>query len=189
MTTKRFLDWFGGDILTKQKQTKERNIIYNVLDVCHYIVRYSNDRDYGISNLKLQKILYFVQAYFLISKEESTPCFNEKIEAWDFGPVVPEAYLEYKQHGGADIPTTGFRILFDKENIWNTRKIPFDDNVIKEEDKKLINEVIDKFACYSATDLVSITQRQSPWIDAYVPYKNNEITKDSIREYFVNMDN
>ena len=36
----------------------------NVLDVCRYIINYSNKKDYGISNLKLQKILYFIQAFF-----------------------------------------------------------------------------------------------------------------------------
>lgn len=38
---------------------------YNVLTVCRHIINFSNEKDYGISNLKLQKILYFVQAYFL----------------------------------------------------------------------------------------------------------------------------
>lgn len=33
---------------------------YNVLDVCHYVIQYSNEHDYGISNLKLQKVLYFI---------------------------------------------------------------------------------------------------------------------------------
>ena len=41
--------------------------MYNALDVSRYIINYSNDKNYGISNLKLQKILYFVQAYFLTS--------------------------------------------------------------------------------------------------------------------------
>lgn len=53
--------------------------MYNVLDVCRYVINYSNDKDYDISNLKLQKLLYFIQAYFLINKNET--CFNETIEA------------------------------------------------------------------------------------------------------------
>ena len=64
---------------------------YKVLDVCRHVINYSNEHDYGISNLKLQKVLYFIQAYFLTKKKDHTPCFDEKIEAWDFGPVVPEA--------------------------------------------------------------------------------------------------
>lgn len=157
---------------------------YNVLDICRHVINYSNDRDYGISNLKLQKVLYFIQAYFLINRKDHAPCFNEKIEAWDFGPVVPVAYHEYKQYGGGDIPTIKSYILFDENDVWNSRRIAFDDNIIKVKDKTLVDKVVDNFSEYSATDLVSLTHKQSPWIDAYVPHQNNEITLDAIREYF-----
>ena len=129
-------------------------------------------------------MLYFIQAYFLTNKKSHTPCFNEKIEAWDFGPVVPEAYHEYKQYGSGDIPTIKSYILFDNENIWNSKRVLCNDDVITNEDKNLIDKVVDKFSDYSATDLVSLTHRQSPWIDVYVPHQNNEITLDAIRKYF-----
>ena len=64
--------------------------MYSVLDVAKYVIFYSNEKKYDISNLKLQKILYFIQAEFLVSENE--PCFYEEIEAWNFGPVVPEVY-------------------------------------------------------------------------------------------------
>ena len=60
---------------------------YSVIDISKYVVCYSNKKNYGITNLRLQKILYFIQAYFLKIKKE--PCFKENMEAWDFGPVVP----------------------------------------------------------------------------------------------------
>lgn len=157
---------------------------YNVLDVCRHVINYSNQNDYGISNLKLQKILYFIQAYFLINKKDHNPCFNEGIEAWDFGPVVPEAYREYKQYGSGDIPTVESYIVFDKDNIWDSNRVKFTDSVINSEDKALINKIIDKFSDYSATDLVALTHKQSPWIDSYVPHQNNEIKIDAIRKYF-----
>ena len=75
--------------------------MYDVQDVAEYVIVYSKYKDCGISNLKLQKILYLVQAYFLI--QTKNPCFLEDIEAWDFGPVIPEVYRKYKQFGGADI--------------------------------------------------------------------------------------
>ncbi len=95
---------------------------YNVIDVCRHVINYSNEHDYGVSNLKLQKLLYFIQAYFLTNKKDNTPCFDEKIEAWDFGPVVPEAYHEYKQYGSGDIPNIESYILFDEDDIWNSKK-------------------------------------------------------------------
>lgn len=157
---------------------------YNVLDVCRYVINYSNENNYEISNLKLQKVLYFIQAYFLI--EKNTPCFNEKIEAWDFGPVIPKAFYEYKQYGSGNIPTIKSYIVLDKNNIWDSKKIEFDDTIITNEDKILINKVINKFKNYYATDLVSLTHRQSPWIDTYIPYQNKEITINTIKEYFSN---
>lgn len=157
---------------------------YNVLDICRHVINYSNEHDYGISNLKLQKVLYFIQAYFLINKKNHNPCFDEKIEAWDFGPVVPEAYHEYKQYGNGDIPTIKSYFYIDKDDIWNSKRVEYNDDIINPNDKQLIDKVIDKFSDYSATDLVSLTHRQSPWIDAYAPHKNNEITIESIRRYF-----
>ena len=73
------------NILGQDERTKK--FIY-VLDVSRYIINYCNENYYLISNLKLQKILYFVQAFFLEAKNEE--CFREEIEAWDFGPVIPE---------------------------------------------------------------------------------------------------
>ena len=55
--------------------------MYNVLEICSYIINYSNEKEYDISNLKLQKLLYFIQVYFLIKNDE--PYFEERIEAWD----------------------------------------------------------------------------------------------------------
>ena len=155
---------------------------YNVLDVSRYIINYSNKKDYGISNLKLQKVLYFVQAYFLIQTKH--PCFKEKIEAWDFGPVVPVAYSEYKQYGSTDIPTTKSFFIIDNDNIWNSKRVEFEDIAISDYDKSLINKVVDKFADYSATDMVQLTQHQFPWIDAIVSNQSDEITNESIFKYF-----
>lgn len=139
--------------------------MYAVLDVCRHTINYSNDMNYGISNLKLQKVLYFIQAFFLISTSE--PCFKERIEAWDFGPVVPEAYREYKQFGSSNIPRVSYIVDFDSEDIWNSTVKRYEDNTICEDDQKRIENVVDKFSEYSATDLVSITHDQAPWKDAY----------------------
>ena len=130
-------------------------MIYSVLDVSRYIINYSNAKDYGISNLKLQKILYLVQAYFLI--ETRFPCFKEKIEAWDFGPVVPVTYREFKGFASTDIPTVNSYFVFDENEIWNTKRIEFNEDCINSKDKVLINKVVDKFSEYSSTDLVKLT--------------------------------
>ena len=92
--------------------------MYSALDVSKHIIQRCNETGNTISNLKLQKILYFVQAEFLVSTGGA--CFPEAIEAWDFGPVIPCAYNEYKQYANGDIPTIESYYLFDTDNIWKT---------------------------------------------------------------------
>ena len=157
---------------------------YPVLDISRYTINYSNKKQYGISNLKLQKLLYFIQAYFVALTNSHIPCFEERIEAWDFGPVVPVAYNEYKAYGSSEIPFISSYINFQDNDIWNSRRIPFDETCIAEEDRRLIAAVIDQFSDYSSTDLVNLTHRQAPWSEVYSPKSNCEITIDSIRRYF-----
>lgn len=142
--------------------------MYDVQDVAEYVITYSEDKDYGTSNLKLQKILYLIQAYFLMQTKK--PCFSEEIEAWDFGPVIPEVYRRYKQFGSTDIQ---IRCL----SIEETQK------GFGKEDRKRINAVIDKFADFSAADLTILTQNQMPWIEAFGSGKKI-IQYESILEYF-----
>ena len=141
--------------------------MYSVLDISRYIIWYCKKNGYSISNLKLQKLLYFVQANFLVST--GSACYEEEIEAWDFGPVVPEAYHEFKIYGSAEIPK------FECENA---------NNLIVNNDKELIVEMLDQCAVYSASSLVEITHNQDPWNDAYEKYCNNTITQKSIKQFF-----
>lgn len=156
-----------------------------VLDVARYIINYSNEENYSISNLKLQKLLYFVQAYYLAFTSSHEPCFSDEIEAWDFGPVVPSAYHEFKSFGGGEIPSvTSYYTLENQNNFWSIREVPFDDSCISSDDKKIINDIVDKFGAYSASDLVQLTHNQTPWKNAYHPRQNAIITKDAIQRYF-----
>ena len=139
--------------------------MYSVLDVAKYIIQYCKIQGYYISNLKLQKILYFVQAEFLVVSNRA--CFREEIEAWDFGPVVPEVYHEYKCFGSSRIIDNSF----DYTNITKN-------------DRTLIEGIVDECSKYSASQLVELTHKQRPWKDAYQKYHNNIISNESIREYF-----
>lgn len=141
--------------------------MYRALTVARYIIERCNSQNRTISNLKLQKILYFVQAEFLAVKNQ--PCFNDEIEAWDFGPVVPAVYQQYKIFGSSNIPVFG-RLV--------------NPVVIRDNDQELINRIVDECARYSASALVEITHNQSPWIDAYIPGFNNVISQESIKKYF-----
>ena len=146
-------------------------MVYDALDISRYVIDYSNKTGYGISNLKLQKILYLIQAYFLI--QTGCRCFTDKIEAWDIGPVIPTVYGKYEQFGGLDIP-----------ECYDPGGSDITDDFIASTDKLLVRSVVHKFADYTATDLVTLTHSQSPWINAYMPSLHNEITPSTLKEYF-----
>ena len=78
--------------------------MYNVLDVAIYVINYAHDTGCGesMSNLKLQKILYYIQVAFLLKKNKE--CFKAVIIAGEFGPVIPEVYQKYKIYGRRGIP-------------------------------------------------------------------------------------
>jgi uncharacterized phage-associated protein len=157
---------------------------YNVLDVAHYIIKYSHEHSYEITNLKLQKLLYFVQALFLIRSNGTIPCFSQDIEAWPFGPVVPEAYQEYKIYGSLEIPYSKTKHVLNKS--LELKSYVYNENIISEDDKSKINEVIEHFKDTSAYELANLTHNQAPWKNAFIPYCNQVISCESITNFFLN---
>ena len=91
------------------------------------------------------------------------------MEAWDFGPVVPDVYHEYKMYGSSNIP-----------NYLNCNDIYLE----SEQDRNIIDSILNHCAKYSTTRLVDITHNQRPWKDAFNRPYNNEISNDSILSYF-----
>ena len=75
--------------------------IYAAMDIAKYIINKCTMENWPISNLQLQKILYFLQKKYLT--EKGRPLFADEIQAWQFGPVVPEVYYQYCGFGSAQI--------------------------------------------------------------------------------------
>lgn len=73
---------------------------YKAIDIAKYVVNKCTIEDYPISNLQLQKILYYIQKDFLKLDMEA---FSDEIEAWQFGPVVPEVYYYFCGFGSLPI--------------------------------------------------------------------------------------
>lgn len=80
------------------------NGTHTAVDVAAYIVYTCAKERHPISNLQLQKILYFIQTYFL--QNEHKALFSDDIEAWPFGPVVRDVYYKYCGFGSLDIYPT-----------------------------------------------------------------------------------
>lgn len=140
--------------------------MYDALNIAEYVIDYEHKQNRSISNLRLQKLLYFVQAQFWVTNKRA--CFNDKLEAWNLGPVVPSVYHKFKLFGSLNFPqslVTEFR-------------------GISTGDQRLINETLDKCAQYSTSTLISLTHGQKPWQDAYARGDDKTIYPDSMRIYF-----
>lgn len=75
--------------------------MYSALELSKYIVSKCIQDQSPISNLQLQKILYFVQKEFL--QKRNVPAFEDSTQAWQFGPVVPEVYYYFCGFGAMPI--------------------------------------------------------------------------------------
>ncbi len=74
--------------------------MYKAIEVARYIVNKCIDDDYPVSNLQLQKILYFIQRYYL---QNNNQLFDDDFEAWQFGPVIPTVYYKFCGYGAMPI--------------------------------------------------------------------------------------
>lgn len=136
--------------------------IYNALDVARYVIRKSVDIGKPIDQLKLQKILYYIQASFLVKKDKV--CFCDPILAWRFGPVVESVYRCYNKYSSM--------------NLYPDRK---DGINIIDEDVRIMDAVIDKYKNKTAWYLVEQTHKEKPWLDTA---QSDTILIDDIKEYY-----
>lgn len=140
---------------------------YSALDVAKYIVNDVNNSGKRITHLQIQKILYYIQAKFLI--EENRALFEEPIEAWRHGPVIPKVYSYYKRYMSIGIVDTA------RPNVEFT-----------ERERRLIKHVINKYGSIDGWELVKQTHEENPWLSVYNNGvgRNREIPLVSIRTYF-----
>ena len=121
----------------------------------------------GITNLKLQKLLYYAQGFHLASYDELL--FSETIEAWQHGPVVSEVYEKYKIYGASMIPVP--------EVLDLTKFLT--------ETKDFLNHIYVTFGKYSAWQLRNATHEEMPWKRGWARV-NAFITHEDLKEFFKN---
>lgn len=152
--------------ITNRSERKGNQMMYNALDIAAYIVEHENTCGRVVSNLRLQKQLYFVQASFY--QRYGEPCFKDQIEAWDFGPVVPTVYKVYKYFGSFHIPYAA------KSSSM----------IIQERDQAYIGSLLDSLSKFSTSTLVDISHAQKPWQLAYTGGHGRVISSESMYRYF-----
>lgn len=136
-------------------------------DVASYFIQKSSEMsENDLTNLKLQKILFYSQAENL--KETGYPLFSENIEAWKYGPVVPQIYDWLKGCGA--YPITAFDVETDA-------------SAVDEKMCGLLNRIWNTYSKFSAGYLVDRThEKGSPWQLNFSEERHNQIPNDQIKK-------
>ncbi len=138
--------------------------MYQANDVAQYFINHSYNGELDdVTNLKLQKLLYYAQGYSLALLDR--PLFDEDIEHWEHGTVVPCVYHEYKQYTNQIIPSNP----------------KFDMTIFSTNSKKILEMVCYRYAKYSAWALRNMTHKETPWLESK---PKQVISKESIKEFF-----
>lgn len=151
-------------------ETKKINAVAN-----EFLAIPNND----ITLLKLLKLCYIAQGFSLAILDR--PIFDNEIEAWRYGPVIPALYHEFKHFGSEKIDEKSQYSYLD-DNFNFISEIP---TLTNDEDKKIIQIVWNLYGIYSGGDLVDMTHRSgTPWDLTYIPNANNVIPHRLIKEYY-----
>ncbi|MCL2050880.1 MAG: DUF4065 domain-containing protein [Lachnospiraceae bacterium] len=137
----------------------------NIYDVANFFIELAGQDDEGeITNLKLNKLLYYAQGHYLAALNK--PLFTEAIEAWDLGPVIPAIYQKYKICGKNSIAAEGKDIA---ENF-------------SDEEYSFLLDIAREYGKYTAAYLVNKTHEpDSPWAQTN---RNEVINIEQIAAYF-----
>lgn len=137
----------------------------NCFDVANYFLAQIDEEDGDlISNLKLQKLMYYAQGLHLAVHNK--PLFPEKVMAWQHGPVVSELYRAFKDYGTGPLP----------------KPQDVDFSVYDEETRSLLDEVYSVYGQFSAWKLANMTHEEEPWREAVKC--NEEISLESLKTFF-----
>ena len=139
-----------------------------VHDVAAYILKKRG----RMSAMRMQKLVYYSQAWSLVWDDR--PLFQERIEAWANGPVVPELF---EKHRG--------KFELSRWPLGNP-------DVLNSTEQETVDIVLDFYASHNAQWLSDLTHREDPWRDARkgLPEgeRGNRIIKHSaLQEYYANL--
>lgn len=139
----------------------------------HDVAAYILDQRGGMSTWKLQKLLYYSQAWHLVWDEE--PLFPNRIEAWANGPVVRDLYRDHRGQFTVDRWTKG------------------DIGALATNEVETIDVVLGGYGDLSGRALSHLTHQEDPWRiarDGLGPTDRStvEITQESMQEFYTALD-
>lgn len=148
---------------------------YSASLIAYVFVKKGIEEDNFVTQMKLQKMVYFAQGYYLA--KYGVPLIQEEFEAWRYGPVIPSIYRTYKLYGSEPIFDAG---LVDNLSTLEQQLLKLETKAIE-----AINYTWEVTKNLSANNLSAWTHTEgSPWHNAYLPDLSSRINNNNIRDYF-----
>lgn len=149
--------------------------------VANFVLAYCEERGWPITNMALQKIVYFCHVWTLVDRD--VPLIRHDFEAWEHGPVLPYLYNEFKVFRDKTIsikaskldPKTGERV--------------FAGTIEDKELREFLRGIVDFYAPIGALELRNISHVENgPWERVWnhrgeVNF-GMKISNESIREFY-----
>jgi uncharacterized phage-associated protein len=133
------------------------------IEAAEYLIWLAHENEDPITNLKLQKLMYYAQGFSLAKLGQ--PLFDGQIVAWQHGPVVKEIYEHYKGYKSDPLPVN-----------------PIRHNRYKGHEKEILEKVYELYGKFSGWALRNITHEEPIWKNAQ---ENETISPAKLKEYFI----
>lgn len=149
---------------------------YNAITVANEFLRaaWASSRD--LTNMQLQKLVYIAHGYSLALTGD--PLIKQAVEAWRYGPVVPDLYNALRRYGAGTV-TDQINIL-PREEVSTTYRA-------------LIDVVDDAYSKFSGPQLSTLTHRAgTPWREIFDPnaaFTNETIPNRLIKQHYLTLIN
>ena len=135
---------------------------YTTKEIADYIIASAHETGSFLSNLKLQKLLFYAQAWHLAIHDERL--LDGHFEAWVHGPVIGDLYREYKKYGWRDIDEKVEKPELDQRSI------------------EFLEDLLDEYGPLDGRRLEWLTHREDPWKNARGELSDDEPRTDYINE-------
>ena len=143
---------------------------YRAATIAKWFTAWAEAEDAEVSNLKLQKLLYYAQGHHLALYGE--PLFDDPIQAWSHGPVVKDVYHALKTFGSGNV------------TLPEADDFRWDD--VDEETSQFLIKIWNSYGHLAAWRLRNMTHATGPWKRHFTPDERHiVIPQDEIREFFV----
>ena len=154
--------------------TKTPNQV-TALKIADYLLLKGKREGIEISNKKLQKLLYYTQAWSAAINDKKV--FEDRIEAWIHGPAIKEVYLAFQQYGAQPITKE-----IDEEMV----------REISSETRDFVDKVWSVYSSFDANYLEYLTHSERPWQDARKGLEShvsseNEISFENMKSYYMTL--